>query len=224
MNKLLTYIAAAPYILFIGFAIVSASAAAPYQSEPSSRFATRLVVFEKCGAKCALCKKYAKTAVNSQKLNQKLACGYRGGRWSSSLAGHFNWCMRPGTSAAATRKEQAIRDDRTRACFGKLASVCAAYADGAVLAAQINQNLNCGLTGLSANGNRSAHFNWCVKTLARQLHLDAALVSAQLFVCQAKAKSKDSLKLLCKFAEQQERIAEKLAGGSGNPPKASRCH
>ncbi len=41
-----------------------------------------------------LCQAYARAAIDANRDNRRLRCGYRGALWGASPRGYFNWCMR----------------------------------------------------------------------------------------------------------------------------------
>jgi hypothetical protein len=46
------------------------------------------------GGASAVCRNYATAAVNHNRQNIARRCGYRGARWQSNYANHYNWCVR----------------------------------------------------------------------------------------------------------------------------------
>ena len=64
----------------------------------------------------AVCAVYAASAVNQQKKNKNLGCGFAGGRWSNNGAGHYAWCL--GAPNWAVQAETNARANMLANCPG----------------------------------------------------------------------------------------------------------
>lgn len=73
---------------------------------------------EKDRRKCRDCGQYAIDAVEAQRENLRLGCGFRGARWSELRAHHRNWCWNVHHLWQTWRAEEAERARALRVCRG----------------------------------------------------------------------------------------------------------
>lgn len=56
-----------------------------------------------------ICKDYAATAVDQNKVNLRRSCGFKGNRWQSNNKAHYDWCMKGNNSTTNAPKETSAR-------------------------------------------------------------------------------------------------------------------
>lgn len=66
------------------------------------------------------CESYAKTAVEQNKKNKELRCGFSGSRWSDDEKGQYEWCLTVGDHI--TIVEELTRRDELGKCLAKQAN------------------------------------------------------------------------------------------------------
>lgn len=76
---------------------------------------------ERKGLVPSACDDYARSAVSQNQENQRLGCGYTGGRWTDDYQGHFNWC-KGGASQASMEGERRTRDSELQRCRERIKS------------------------------------------------------------------------------------------------------
>lgn len=114
------------------------------------------------------CQAYAQQAVGAADAASANACGFAGGAWSTTYAGHFNWCLTAPQSARD--QETAARSNQLQGCIAaKQAAAdqakrdaCGQYAATAVGQQKENQSRQCNFTGGPWSGDFFAHFHWCM--------------------------------------------------------------
>lgn len=133
------------------------------------------------------CAAYATKAVEQQKQNQQLGCGFTVGGWSLDYNAHLLWCQRPDVDITMISQGDAIREQAIADCYAtKQASekkdamrdaakamqeqaakekdvACGQYAIDARDQNQQNISLNCGFTGGVWSDDVNGHRNWCMR-------------------------------------------------------------
>jgi hypothetical protein len=112
------------------------------------------------------CRDYAEEAVQQNGENRRLACGLSGGRWTSDLRAHFNWCMsadRETRNGESDARRRALRRCREAGGGGAdRAEACRDYAEEAVAQQRENRRLSCGFTGGRWQSSSAGHYDWCM--------------------------------------------------------------
>ncbi|WP_062063926.1 hypothetical protein [Cellvibrio sp. OA-2007] len=98
---------------------------------------------------------YAEQAVEYQKMNVALHCGYSADRWHTDYEGHKLFAGALGKDAADA--ENKVREIAIRQCRDAWT-----YAEQGVLQNQENLNRNCGLTGAIWHSDKKNHFAWAM--------------------------------------------------------------
>ena len=116
------------------------------------------------GNVAAYCRNYATAAVNQQRNNLSRRCGYRGTRWQTNYANHYNWCIR--APQHARNREHNARVNQLRRCTGggNAAAYCRNYATAAVNQQRANIARRCGYRGTRWQTNYANHYNWCIRS------------------------------------------------------------
>lgn len=77
--------------------------------------ATAQTEWTEADAKRYHCEQYAKTAVEQNKKNKDLSCGFTGSRWNDDEKGQYNWCLT--VTDTITIGEQLARKDKLGSCL-----------------------------------------------------------------------------------------------------------
>ncbi len=109
----------------------------------------------------ATCESYANTALDQNRRNQALGCGYGGAGWSDDYAAHETWCLQPGVGREELAHEYNAREEALQFCVERGAS-CDAYANLAVLQNQAAIDKGCGFTGGRWSADYAGHRQWCM--------------------------------------------------------------
>jgi hypothetical protein len=138
------------------------------------------------------CDAYAAKAVQQQKENQSLGCGFSGGAWSTDYQGHRNWCVGPTVKMANLTKVDNSRTGALAACRQKDAA-CARYA---TLAREQNQlGKSCRLSGGAWHDDVLRHRRWCMTATALQADTETAGRNSALAKCTARLKELEHEKI-----------------------------
>jgi hypothetical protein len=153
------------------------------------------------------CRNYSRIASQQNETQELLRCGFRGGRWQSNDANHFNWCVTQ--EKATTDRHNADRDRDVRQCradkeaamqpqrprfgftidlnFGKdfrqpsgpKAQFCRNYAREAVQQNERQQDFGCDFFGNRWVSRLDTHFRYCMANERRASlrELDARRIS-----------------------------------------------
>ncbi|MBU1742819.1 MAG: hypothetical protein KKC37_14860, partial [Proteobacteria bacterium] len=154
----------------------------------------RLSALARCPGAAALrtrCRNYANSAVRQNNLNVRMQCAFRGARWNSSVAYHYNACLRNRATMAQLRAQYQYRHNALKRCqaSGGLRGRCRSYAQSAVRQQAANVRHRCGFTGGQWSANTTAHVHWClsVRGDAARLNAMARARAAALRRCQTGA-------------------------------------
>lgn len=99
---------------------------------------------------------YANQALNYQKMNIELSCGYAEKRWHADFDGHKLFAQAIGENTA--RFENKVRQTAIAQCKNALL-----YAEQGVSQNEENINRGCGLSGEIWHSDKSKHFTWAMK-------------------------------------------------------------
>jgi hypothetical protein len=98
---------------------------------------------------------YAEQAIDYQKMNVDLHCGYSSDRWHTDYEGHKLF-------AGAIGKDTADAENKVREVAIKQCQDAWLYAEQGVLQNEENLNRNCGLTGPIWHSDKTSHFSWAM--------------------------------------------------------------
>jgi hypothetical protein len=145
------------------------------------------------------CRDYAEEAVQQNGENRRLGCGLTGGRWTSDLRTHFNWCMtvnREARDSESDARRRAIRRCREATSGGGAdrAEACRDYAEEAVAQQQENRRLGCNFTGARWQSSSATHYDWCMNATREER------------IAESRARSRDL-----------DRCREDVSGGGAGP-------
>lgn len=148
------------------------------------------------------CGAYATKAVEQQKWNQFLACGLRGGAWSTDFNGHVRWCNLANVRMADltredNRREAAVQECRERFRAAQAAAtgqqertrdiLCGQYGIDARTQNQENHEFKCGLQGGRWSNDVNGHRAWCMRAGWDAAQAERAARNTELNACKAKA-------------------------------------
>lgn len=138
------------------------------------------------------CSAYAGIAVAQQEQNQALGCGFAGAAWSGDFQAHFQWCSQATVKMANLTAEDNARKAQLQDCAArpqKAQEACIPYAQNAVLAFNMANKAQCGLSGGAWGDDFAGHFNWCLGASPAARDSETAARANQLQGCLAVRQS-----------------------------------
>lgn len=132
----------------------------------------------------ARCEQYAKVAVQQQKDNVALQCGFQGPEWSDDYQRHHDWCaeVEAQESGAGTKLRELALDACRKA--QDRPTQCDAYAKSALQDQQDNLAWGCGYEGPAWSSDHAWHYNWCMQVNAAQSDAGSAVRKEALNQCK----------------------------------------
>jgi hypothetical protein len=134
------------------------------------------------------CRDYAEEAVQQNGENRRLNCGLTGGRWTSDLRTHFNWCMsveREARDGESDARRRALRRCREAGGGGAdRAEACRDYAEEAVAQQRENRRLSCGFTGSRWQASSAGHYDWCMNASREERDAERRARTRDLAQCR----------------------------------------
>jgi plastocyanin len=107
------------------------------------------------------CGAYASQAVEQNEENLRKGCGFKGRRWQSDYANHYNWCLSVAKKTADAETRQRDRD--LARCSRGGESFCRSYAAKAVEQNERNIKTGCGFCGQRWQSDYDNHYSWCLE-------------------------------------------------------------
>jgi len=128
------------------------------------------------GSQQGFCSDYASRATESQEANLAQRCRYRGPRWNSQYAAHYQYCLR--VARASANSETAARRDLLDRCRSHAGSSKKARCDHfvriAMEQAATNRSARCGFEGPRWSGRQGRYMRRC-QNQKRAVTLDDTL-------------------------------------------------
>lgn len=155
----------------------------------------------------AVCRQYAKNAVDAFLEMERSRCGLREPpRWQSNPDAHYNWCRT--APALWLNSEEGFRQNQLRVCRREPAAVdCDEYAKSANSQQTSNLNAHCGFTGARWQNNYDAHLSWCLSMPIAAANSEWELRLKMLSLC-----GRDQSAIRCdQYAQQAVAQAEEAA-------------
>ena len=122
------------------------------------------------------CADYARKATEAQDANLAQRCSYKGARWSSQYAPHYQYCLR--VTRAASNSETSARRDLLDRCRSHASSSrkarCNHFVRIAMEQAATNRSARCGFEGARWSGRQGRYMRRC-QNQKRAVTLDDTL-------------------------------------------------
>lgn len=121
---------------------------------------------------------YANQALEYQKKNIELSCGYAENRWHTDFDGHKLFAQSLGETTA--RFENKVRKTAIEQCQNALL-----YAEQGVSQNEENINRRCGLSGAIWHSDKSKHFTWAMKQTPYRIAIHDQQRRYSLSLCES---------------------------------------